>query len=148
LEPHSLAVSVSRHPSVRSVALASALGAATWPVDMLPARPAVFAVIDTLVSTPALWTNHRVSVELLDIAGVPAELVRARTVSAPGRTVLHLHGGGFVFGGPGSHRALAESLSVTCRAEVLLPGFRQPPRASVTEMVADCLAVYRWLVAR
>jgi acetyl esterase/lipase len=134
---------VDRSP--QGAALALLLRTTARPVaDVLPVRSATLRFATTIAGAPALWTNRRVTVERVDDVG---ELVRARGVTAE-RTILHLHGGGFVFGDPASHRALAESLSVTCRAEVLLPDYRHPPEATVTIMVEDCLAAYRRLLDR
>jgi len=45
----------------------------------------------------------------------------------PDRTVLYLHGGGFVIGSPDTHRKLAADIGRTAGARVLLPDYPLAP---------------------
>jgi acetyl esterase/lipase len=51
-----------------------------------------------------------IGVETVTVAGRDAEWLRAPGVRA-GRTILYLHGGGYVIGSPNTHRSLAGEVS-------------------------------------
>ncbi|HEX6242470.1 MAG TPA: alpha/beta hydrolase fold domain-containing protein, partial [Polyangiales bacterium] len=53
------------------------------------------------------------------------EAVRAQ--AEPQRSLVHLHGGAFVFGCPASYRNRAMRLSHRCQAEVFVPAYRLAP---------------------
>jgi acetyl esterase/lipase len=65
-----------------------------------------------------------------------------------GRTVLYLHGGGYVFGSIGGYRGFAGRISRAAKARVLLPEYRLAPECSHPAATDDALTAYRWLVAR
>ncbi|WP_169515288.1 alpha/beta hydrolase [Gordonia shandongensis] len=69
------------------------------------------------------------------------------TVRSPERTILHIHGGGFVFGSTRTHRLLASELSKACRARVVLFDYRLMPEYSVSSAIADCMRAYEWAEA-
>ncbi|WP_051882095.1 alpha/beta hydrolase fold domain-containing protein [Parvularcula oceani] len=48
---------------------------------------------------------------------------------ATGRQVLHLHGGGYVFGSPRTHLAFAAALAEEAQAELVLPAYPLAPEA-------------------
>ncbi|MGJ6127079.1 alpha/beta hydrolase fold domain-containing protein [Mycolicibacterium sp. Y3] len=93
-------------------------------------------------------TLDRTPVEAVDIDGVPAIWVRAASVLSPSRTILHVHGGGFMFGTPDMYRAAAVRLSAATNSRVLLFDYRHPPHSGVEAMASDCLTVYRWVLAQ
>ncbi len=66
--------------------------------------------------------------------------------AAPGRTVLYLHGGGYVFGSAISHRAATFSLAREAQAEVFSLDYRLAPEHPFPAAVDDALAAYRWLL--
>ncbi|MQA10906.1 MAG: alpha/beta hydrolase fold domain-containing protein [Pseudonocardiaceae bacterium] len=79
--------------------------------------------------------------------------VRGAWVRAPGASpangvVLHLHGGGFVFGSPRSHRALAYQISRGTGMPVFLPHYRRAPEHPFPAAPNDCLAAYQALLDR
>ncbi|EFV12152.1 alpha/beta hydrolase [Segniliparus rugosus] len=78
------------------------------------------------------------------IRGVVAE--RFTPKQPTGAVVLYFHGGGFVIGGPSSHRLLTAGLARESGATVLVPDYRMPPQIPFTQIVDDCLAVYRQLL--
>jgi monoterpene epsilon-lactone hydrolase len=80
--------------------------------------------------------------------GVRGLWVQAAGASIANGMVLHLHGGGFTFGSPRSHRGLAWLLSRRTKRPVLLPDYRRAPEHRYPAAADDCLAVYRDLLAR
>jgi monoterpene epsilon-lactone hydrolase len=86
-----------------------------------------------------------VVVEPVDAGGITGEWVRAPDAD-PARIVLYLHGGGFVIGGPDSHRSFAAHLSRAARARVLLLDYRLAPEHRFPAALDDTTAAYRWLL--
>lgn len=83
--------------------------------------------------------------EAITAAGVPA--VRVRAAAARGdRAILYLHGGGYVFGSPKSHRDLGEYLSRAAQAEVILLDYRLAPEHPFPAAVGDTTDAYRWML--
>jgi acetyl esterase/lipase len=78
--------------------------------------------------------------------GVPAEWVVAPR--ATGRTVLYLHGGGYVIGSIATHRDIAGRIARESGAQVLLAGYRLGPEHPFPAAVEDAVACYRWLRAQ
>lgn len=74
--------------------------------------------------------------------------VRHREANAANGVVLHLHGGGFVFGSPRSHRGLGYQLSRATRTPVFLAHYRRAPEHPFPAAAQDCLAAYRTLLDR
>ena len=87
-----------------------------------------------------------VNTEAVDTNGVPAEWVVADDADSS-RTILYLHGGGYVSGSIISHRGLAASLSRSANARVLNVGYRLAPEHRFPAAVDDTISAYRWLLA-
>jgi acetyl esterase/lipase len=91
-------------------------------------------------------------VEHLYVAGLPAEWVRGpRALGASahgddGAVVLYLHGGGYVFGSPRTHRNLVSRISHVTGLPVLALDYRLPPVATLPAPIEDALAAYRHLL--
>lgn len=115
--------------------------------DLTPVHPWALRAID-LVGALAVRVLARATVVPVNIDGVRGLWVRGRSTVAPTRTILHVHGGGFMFGTPDMYRDFAARLSVAANADVLLFDYRHPPQSTVQVTADDCLAVYRWLVNR
>ncbi|MFC2952169.1 alpha/beta hydrolase [Marinicaulis aureus] len=64
----------------------------------------------------------------------------------PGRTVLYIHGGGYVFGSPRSHRAFTYSLAKAAQAEIFSLEYRMAPEHPFPAAVDDAVAAYEWLL--
>lgn len=86
-------------------------------------------------------------VEPVKCGTVPAERVAASNAAAD-RAVLYIHGGGFTFGSPTSHRDLAEFLSRAAQAQVFVVDYRLAPEHPFPAAVEDTTAAYRWLLAQ
>lgn len=100
-----------------------------------------------LLSSSALRRLPRgTKVWLARYGGVPGLWVQAQGASIANGMVLHLHGGGFTFGSPNSHRGLAWSMSKRTGRPVFLPHYRLAPEHRYPAAADDCLAVYRTLL--
>ncbi len=91
-------------------------------------------------------------VEHTQVAGLPAEWVRGpRALGAAAHSderavVLYLHGGGYVFGSPRTHRNLVSRISHVTGLPVLALDYRLPPVATLPAPIEDALAAYRHLL--
>lgn len=98
------------------------------------------ALLDVDVPAP-----EDVAVEVIDVDGVRGEWIVAPG-AATDRAVLHLHGGAFTSGGPGSHRGFAAALSAGAGCAVFLVDYRLAPAHPFPAALDDALAAHRWLV--
>lgn len=80
------------------------------------------------------------------IDGLPLETLAP--IEAGPETILYLHGGGYVFGSPATHRALTGHLALATRATVRVPDYRLAPEHPFPAARDDALAAYRWLLDR
>ena len=85
--------------------------------------------------------------EPVEVDGLSAEWVMA-----PGKggekTVLYLHGGGFVSGSPATHRELAALVSEVTDARVLVIDYHLAPEHPFPAAMEDSLSAYRWLLEK
>lgn len=92
------------------------------------------------------------AVEHTRIAGVDGEWVRgpralpADTDASDQPIVLYLHGGGYVFGSPRTHRNLVSRISHVTGLPALSLDYRLPPVATLPAPIEDALAAYRALL--
>lgn len=82
----------------------------------------------------------------IHLGAVPCLRVRAQSVAPGAATVLYLHGGGYVFGSPRTHRKLALRLSAASGTEVVLPDYRRAPEHRFPAAANDAYAAYRALL--
>jgi monoterpene epsilon-lactone hydrolase len=61
------------------------------------------------------------------------------------RTILFIHGGGYIHGGVEGYRSLAGKYAIELRAKVYLPDYRQAPEYKVPAPIEDVFAVYQYL---
>lgn len=94
-----------------------------------------------LISRPPRGTQ----VTRLEMNGVPARRYRT-PASGNGRSLLFLHGGAYVLGGPVSHGGLAARLGQAAGADAYLPDYRLAPEHPYPAALEDALAAYRWLL--
>lgn len=98
------------------------------------------------VSRDALCAKHRgVSFEDHRLGKLAVEAVRA--VPEPACTVIHLHGGAFVFGSAATYRNRALRLSYRLNAEVHVPDYRLAPEHPYPCALEDALATYHYVRA-
>lgn len=78
--------------------------------------------------------------------GVPCLTVVPRG-AVQGRVLLYIHGGGFVFGSPDTHSAMAATLAQHVGAQAILPQYRLAPEARFPAASDDVRSVWDALIA-
>ncbi len=79
-------------------------------------------------------------------APVPGEWVLPKDgVVEDGRTILYLHGGGYVFCTEETHRPLTTALANGARARVFVPAYRLAPEHPFPAAIDDSQAAAAWL---
>jgi acetyl esterase/lipase len=122
-------------------------------VDMLRANPPVQGDdipamrAGMLAATGGMPLPPDVEYEPVDASGVAAEWARAPGVDAE-RTVVYLHGGGYVMGSVETHRLLVAGISRAVAAPVLSVDYRLGPEHPHPAAVDDALAAYRFVLAQ
>ncbi|HVV51296.1 MAG TPA: alpha/beta hydrolase fold domain-containing protein, partial [Polyangia bacterium] len=84
-------------------------------------------------------------IEAVTVGGVPCELVRAEE-SVEERSVVLLHGGGWLAGRAAEYRQLAGRLAKVTGARVIVPDYRLAPEDKFPAALEDICAVYRGLL--
>lgn len=105
-----------------------------------------FRSIQDRASSPPFF-GKVVEFEEDSLAGVSGEWC-VPTAQATERTILYLHGGGYVFGTAESYRDLCSRLAVGAGARVFCPDYRRAPEDMFPAAQNDALAVYRALLER
>ena len=77
---------------------------------------------------------------------VPCLMIRPRNCIG-GRILLYIHGGGFVFGSPETHSAMAAQLAHRIGARVVMPRYRRAPETPCPAAPDDIRAVWDALLA-
>lgn len=77
--------------------------------------------------------------------GVSAEWVLSAQ-SDSSRRLLFIHGGGFKFGSPKSHRTITSNFAVMTGCAVLSIDYRMLPEHHFNDAVNDCRTAYQWLL--
>lgn len=80
------------------------------------------------------------------IQGIPVENISFAGESE--KTILYLHGGGYVMGSIHSYRLNAVRIALSCQATVVLPEYRLAPENTYPAALDDAIAVYASLIAR
>lgn len=100
----------------------------------------------------AVWLLEILAADLLVrrckrvfIGGVACDVLLPR--GKPERTVLYLHGGGFMVHAPRLFKGFGSRLATQLCAEVVIPDYRLAPEHPFPAASDDCLAVYRQLLA-
>ncbi|MFF1566417.1 alpha/beta hydrolase [Streptomyces sp. NPDC058293] len=109
--------------------------------DLDEARRAYDDFFETRFAAPP----QGVSFEAVDAAGVPAEWFTPHE-TVPGRTLLYLHGGAYIVGGPTGYHGMVGHFADTLRAKALLPDYRLAPEHPFPAAVEDSLTAYQWLL--
>lgn len=77
--------------------------------------------------------------------GVAAEWVTAPD-SNPDRRLLYIHGGGFKFGSPKSHRTNTSNFAELTGCAVLSIDYRMLPEHRLKDAINDCRTAYQWML--
>lgn len=81
----------------------------------------------------------------IEAGGARAEWIVPEPVSRA-RTLLYLHGGGYMVGSPNTHRDLTQRLARAADARVLSVDYRLAPEHPFPAAVDDAVAAYRFLL--
>lgn len=87
----------------------------------------------------------------VDIEPVNDERIKGEWLRPRGgakRTILYLHGGGYVFGSPKIYQTLTCALAKASEAEVFAPIYRLAPEHPCPAAIEDAVAAYEWLLAQ
>ncbi|GAA4310906.1 alpha/beta hydrolase [Actinomadura luteofluorescens] len=148
-------------PSVRSRAISNALRLGVRPfLHYLPGHATSIRTARSTVDAASLLLRHspHVRVESLNDpapggdGGLPVrgEWIVPRDAveeNAPG-AVLYLHGGGYVFCSPRTHRPITSRLALDTGLPILAPRYRLAPEHPFPAPLEDAVAAYRWLLDR
>ena len=88
-----------------------------------------------------------VTVRTTQADGVPGEWL-GPVGRDSGGVILYLHGGGYTFCSPATHRGLAGRLVRAAGARLLLIDYRLAPEHPYPAALEDALSAYRWLLAQ
>ena len=83
----------------------------------------------------------------VDMGGVVAERLEADGADA-NRAIIHLHGGGYVFGSPTTHRTISTYLAAKANVPVYLVDYRLAPEHPYPAALQDGLTAFAWLEAQ
>jgi epsilon-lactone hydrolase len=79
--------------------------------------------------------------------GLDGEWIEPDGGAMPGRTLLYLHGGGYFFCSPETHRSITVALATQAEARVFSLDYRLAPEHPFPAAIEDAVAAYRALVA-
>ncbi len=98
------------------------------------------------LATP-VWPSlaRRVTFERADVGGVPGLWITPRSWTTEGPTLVYLHGGGYCFCSPGTHRTLIAQIALAAGCRCFAPDYRLAPEHPHPAALDDVLAVMRAL---
>ena len=105
------------------------------------------ATLTTSLAIVTLGRLRRVRTEKTVLGGVPCEWIVAVETAPDAPVVVHLHGGGWAYGGVDTHRAILCRLAIATGARVLAPEYRLAPEHPFPAAIEDAMAVVRSLGA-
>jgi epsilon-lactone hydrolase len=149
-------------PSVRSRAISNALRFGVRPLmHYLPGRAGSIRTARSTVDMASLLLRHSPHVRVESVDDPPPEGDGGRPVKGewiisrdvpvkkkPRGAVLYLHGGGYVFCSPRTHRPITSRLALDTGLPVLAARYRLAPEHPFPAPLEDAVAAYRWLLAR
>ncbi|MDY6832835.1 MAG: alpha/beta hydrolase [Thermodesulfobacteriota bacterium] len=112
-------------------------------------HPLVMLGLRRIVNTGRRLINRVpafVSIQQVDAGGVPGEWVTAGSAVDSKRIIFYLHGGGYFFCSPQTHRAVTWRLSRETKARVLSLDYRMVPEYTVDDCRTDAVKAYCWLL--
>ena len=83
----------------------------------------------------------------IDMGGVAAERLATNSADTS-RAIIHLHGGGYVFGSPATHRTIGAYLAAEGNVPVYMVDYRLAPEHPYPAALEDALASFDWLGAQ
>jgi len=101
-----------------------------------------------LARTPVpMSLRHKVHVRRMKLAGIPTDSFMRIADATDTATLLYFHGGGYVFGNPGTHRQFIARLAHSTHSSVFAPQYRLAPRHPFPAAVDDAIAAYEGLLS-
>lgn len=88
------------------------------------------------------------SVERIEVAGTRVDLATPDDGAAGARVFLHLHGGGWIYGGGAFCAASARRMAATTGLTTFGLDYRKPPEQPYPAALDDCVALFRALIDR
>ncbi len=98
-----------------------------------------------MATTPRLPPGWRIREAVAPIAGEWIE--REGGAAETARTLLYLHGGGYYFCSPKTHRVITVGLAAGAEARAFVPDYRLAPEHRFPAAVEDAVRAYRGLIA-
>ncbi len=83
----------------------------------------------------------------VDMGGVPAEKLTVAGAD-DSRAIIHLHGGGYVFGSPATHRPIGAYLAKEAGVPVYMVDYRLAPEHPYPAAIDDALQAWEWLTGQ
>lgn len=83
----------------------------------------------------------RVNVSKRDVAGIHCMVVTPKLKTGKNKTIVYLHGGGYVTGSPTGYRGILAQLAHATGCDVLAPDYRLSPQHPFPAAQHDCLKV-------
>ncbi len=109
----------------------------------------VVNLLGRLVRTPVPPSlRGKVLVRRSKLAGLPVDQYIRLTDPTDAATILYFHGGGYIFGNPGTHRQHVARLVHATQASAFAPQYRLAPAHTFPAAVDDALAAYKAVVER
>lgn len=135
--------------SRRSAVLAGSIRTVGKPTMNAWSYAPVLARLTPLMDRPAdrLAVPEGTTVQSVHLGPCDAEWISAPRARATNGAILYLHGGALIVCSLSSHRRLVAGTSRASRMPALNVNFRMLPHVTIEDMVDDCLAGYRWLLA-
>lgn len=134
-----------KRPSLRSRMMSAMLKKQTYahlmekPIDVSAIRE------NMLMQAKKAKAPKRVSVEQVANDGVKGEWNIPDTISEPG-CILYLHGGGYAFGAPVTHRLMTAGIAKAAHIRLFSLDYRLAPENPYPQAIEDALTAYEWLV--
>lgn len=134
--------------TLRSRGLAGGLRMFVRPaLDMMPATDASLGRLRALTSGAGRAAALETTNDWSSDGPVPGLWVGRKRFFHSDKVIYHIHGGGFTFGSPWSHKALASRMASETGVPVFLPDYRLAPEHPHPAATEDTLAGWEWLLS-
>lgn len=126
-----------------------AIARATIEVAARDRDDVVVNMFGRLVRTPVpIQLRHEIRVKRTRLDGLPTDHFMRLPDATDAATLLYFHGGGYIFGNPGTHRQYVAHLAHATGASAFAPQYRLAPHSPFPAAVDDAITAYEALLAR
>ncbi|UVE94570.1 alpha/beta hydrolase [Dietzia sp. B32] len=137
----------SEQGTLRSRGLAGGLRLFVRPaLDRMPATDASLGRLRALTSGAGRAAALESTNDWSSDGPVPGLWVGRKRFFDSDKVIYHVHGGGFTFGSPWSHKALASRIASETGVPVFLPDYRLAPEHPHPAATEDTIAGWEWLL--